>query len=48
LLDQILGFVLEVDFDGFIGNVLFGQDNPCPMGVGSGAAGVKFHGANLL
>ena len=48
LLDQILGFVLEIDFDRFIGNFLFGQDNPCPVGVGSSVAGVKFHGANLL
>ena len=40
LLNQIFRFVLEIDFDLFVGDVLFGQDNPCPVGVGSGVAGV--------
>ncbi len=40
LLNQIFRFVLEIDFDRFVRDVLFGQDNPCPVGVGSGVAGV--------
>jgi hypothetical protein len=31
-----------------IRNVLFGQDNPCPVGVGSGVARVEFHADDLL
>ena len=48
LLDQILGLVLQIDFDRFIGDVLFSQDNPCPVSVGSSVAGVEFHERNLL
>jgi hypothetical protein len=43
LLDQVFGFVFEIDFNGFVREFLFSQDNPCPMGIGSGTAGVEFH-----
>ena len=43
LLNQIFRLVLEIDFDLFVRDVFFGQDNPCPVGVGSSLAGVEFH-----
>ena len=35
-LEQLFRLILQVAFDALIGNVFFGQDNPCPVGVGSG------------
>jgi hypothetical protein len=29
-------------------NLLLGQDNPCPVSVGSRMAGIEFHGDALL
>jgi hypothetical protein len=40
---QVFRFVLEIYFDEIIGNFLLRQDNPCPVGVGSGVAGIEFH-----
>jgi hypothetical protein len=48
LLQQIFRLVLEIDLDEIVRDILFGQDNPCPVGVGSGVAGVEFHGDDLL
>jgi hypothetical protein len=47
-LHQITRFIFEVDFDELVGNFLFGQDNPCPVGIGSGVARIEFHGGILL
>jgi hypothetical protein len=48
LLQQIFRLVFEIDLDEIVGNFLLGQDNPCPVGVGSGVAGVEFHPDALL
>ncbi len=48
LSQQIFGLVLEIDLDELVRDLFFGQDNPRPVGVGSGVAGVKLHGAVLL
>jgi hypothetical protein len=48
LLQQIFRLVFEIDLDEIVGNFLFGQDNPCPVGVGSSVAGVEFHEDSLL
>src|SRR5688572_2537398 len=40
---QVFGFVLEIYLDEIIGNFLLRQDNPCPVGVGSGVTGIEFH-----
>jgi len=46
---QILRFVFEIDFNLFVRKVLLGQDNPCPVSVWSGVAGVELHHeGNLL
>jgi hypothetical protein len=42
-LDEVRRFVFQIDFDELIGNILFGQDNPCPVSIGSGVAGIEFH-----
>jgi hypothetical protein len=34
--EQVFGLVLEVDFQEFVRDFLFGKDNPCPMSIGSG------------
>ena len=34
--EQVFGLVLQVDLGELIGDVLLGQDNPCPVGVRSG------------
>ena len=34
-LEQLFGLILQVALDEIVWDVLFGQDNPCPVGVGS-------------
>jgi hypothetical protein len=38
-----LGLVAEVAFYQIIGNVLFCQDKPCPVSVGSGSVRKELH-----
>jgi len=42
-LQEFLGFVLEVDLDQLIGKLFFCQDDPRPVRVRSGVAGIYFH-----
>ena len=42
-LEQLFRFVLQVALDELVRDVLFGQDNPCPVGVGSRLIGKQFH-----
>lgn len=41
--EQVFGFVLEIDFDQIVGNLLFRQDNPSPVGIWSGDARIELH-----
>jgi hypothetical protein len=43
LASQIFRLVLEIHFDELIGQLLFGEDNPCPVSIGSSVAGIEFH-----
>ena len=42
-LEQLFRFVLQVALDEIVRDVLFGQDNPCPVSVGSRLIGEQFH-----
>ena len=42
-LEQLFRLVLQVALDEIVGDILFGQDNPCPVGVGSRLIGKQFH-----
>ena len=45
---EVFRLVAEVALDEFVGEFFFGQDNPCPVGVGSRLVGIKFHGLLLF
>ena len=46
--EEVFRFVAEVALDEFVGEFFLGQDKPCPVGVGSGLVGIKFHGLLLF
>ena len=44
---EVFRFVAKIALDEFVGEFFLGQDNPCPVRVGSGLVGIKFHGLLL-
>lgn len=40
---QIVGLIFEIHFDQLVRKFFLCQDNPCPVRIGSGVAGIKFH-----
>jgi hypothetical protein len=46
-LQKFFGFVAEIAFDELIRNLLFRQDKPCPVGVGSRTVGKQPHTNHL-
>jgi hypothetical protein len=45
---ELFRLVFEIAFDELVGYLFFRQDKPCPVGVGSGLVGIKFHGLLLF
>jgi hypothetical protein len=45
---QFFRLVFQIAFNEIIRDTLFGQDKPCPVGVGSRTVGQQFHIDHLL
>ena len=45
---KVSRLIFKVDLNEVVGEPLFRQDNPCPVGVRSRMAGIEFHRSTLL